>query len=107
MKEKYYKYKQSVCSNAGEKDKSVKNHKWPNETTFIVGDSVLNGIVEDRLFGQGRLVKVKRISGSTVADLSHHIIPILQKKPTNMIIHIETNDAPRSRSRQIQDNLLN
>ena len=106
MKEEYYKYKQSVCSNAGEKDKSVKKDKWPNETTFIVGDSILNGIVEERLFGQGRLVKVKRVSGSTVADLSHHIIPIIQKKPTNMIKHIETNDASSSTSRQIQDNLL-
>ena len=29
--------------------------------------------------------------GSTVDDLSYHIIPIIRKKPTNMIIHIGTN----------------
>ena len=70
-----------------------------------MGDSILNGIVEEKLCGQGRLVKVKRFPGSTVDDLSHHIIPIKRKKPTNMIIHTGTNDAPSSTSREIQDNL--
>ena len=105
-KEEYYKYKRSVCSDAGEKDKSVKNDQWPIGTTVIVGDSILNGIVEEKLCGQGRLVKVKRFPGSTVDDLSHHIIPIIRKKPTNMVIHTRTNDAPSSTFREIQDNLL-
>ena len=76
-KEEYYKYKQSVCSDAGEKDKSVKNDQWPIRTTVIVDDSILNDIVEEKLCGQGRLVKVKRFPGSTVDDLSHHIISII------------------------------
>ena len=105
-KEEYYKYKRSVCSDAGEKDKSVKNDQWPIGTTVIVGDSILNGIVEEKLCGQGRLVKVKRFPGSTVDDLSHHIIPIIRKKPTNMVIHTGTNDAPSSTFREIRDNLL-
>ena len=71
-----------------------------------MGDSVLNGIEEEKLWGQGRLVKVKRFPGSTVDDLSHHIITIIWKKPTSMIIHIGTNYAPSSTSREIQDNLL-
>ena len=105
-KEEYYKYKQSVCNDANEKDKSVKNDQWPIGTTVVVGDSILNGIVEEKLCGQGRLVKVKGFPGSTVDDLSHHIIPIIRKNPTNMIIHTGTNDAPSSASREIQDNLL-
>ena len=66
-KEKHYKYKQSVCSDADQKKKkkSVKNNQWPIGTTAIVGDSVLNGIVEENLCGQGRLVKVKCFPGST------------------------------------------
>ena len=48
----------------------------------------------------------RRFPSSTVDDLSHHIIPIIQKKPTNMIIHTGTNDAPSSMSREIQDNFL-
>ena len=71
-----------------------------------MGDSILNSIVEETLCGQGRLVKVKGFPGLTVGDLSHHIIPILRKKLTNMIVHIGTNDAPSSMSKEIQDNLL-
>ena len=61
-KEEYYKYKQSVCSDPGEKDKSVKNDKWLVGTTVIVGDSISNDTVEENLCGQGRLVKVKHFS---------------------------------------------
>ena len=60
----------------------------------------------EKLCGQERLVKVKRFPGSTIDALSYHIIPIIQKKPTIMIIHIRTNDAPSSTSRDIQDNLF-
>ena len=71
-----------------------------------MGDSILNGIVEEKLYGQGRVVKVKRFLGSTVDDLSHHLIPIIRKKPTNFIIHIGTNSPPYSTSTEYQDNLL-
>ena len=71
-----------------------------------MGDSILNGIVEEKLPGQGCLIKVERFPGSTEDDLSHHIIPIIRKKSTKMIIHIGTNDAPSSTSTEIQDNLL-
>ena len=71
-----------------------------------MGDSILNGFVEEKLCGKGCLVKVICFPGSTVDDLSHHIIPITRKKPTNMIIHVGTNDAPSSTSREIQNNLL-
>ena len=50
--------------------------------------------------------QVKRFPCSTVDGLSHHIRPIIRKKPTNMLILIGTNGAPSSTSREIQDNLL-
>ena len=57
--------------------------------------------MEEKLCGKGRLVKVKHFSGSTVDDLSHGIIPLIRKMPTNIIIHVVTNDAPSSRSGEI------
>ena len=78
----------------------------PIGTTVIEGDSILKSIVEEKLCGEGRLVKVKRFSGSNVDGLGHHIIPITRKKPTNMIIHTETNNAPSSTSRETQDDLF-
>ena len=57
--------------------------------------------MEEKLYGNVmRLIIVKRFHGSTVDDISYHIIQIILKKPTNMIIHIVTNE-------EIQDNLLN
>ena len=40
-KEEYGKYKQSVYSDAGEKDKSVNNDQWPVGTTVNVSDSTV------------------------------------------------------------------
>ena len=59
--------------------------------------------MEENLCGQGHLFKVKRFPGSAADDLSHHIIPKIQKKPTNVIIDIGTNDVPSLTSREIQD----
>ena len=54
-KGEYYRYKQSVCSDAEEKDESVNNDQWSIRTTVIVGDSILDGIVEEELWRQGGL----------------------------------------------------
>ena len=39
-------------------------------------------------------------------DLNYHVHPILRKKPKHIIVHIGTNDATRSTSREILDKLL-
>ena len=39
-------------------------------------------------------------------DLHYHVHPILRKKPKHIIIHIGTNDATHSTSREILDKLL-
>ena len=73
-----------------------------------MGYSILNDIVGKTSCGQGHLVKFKIFPELTVDDLSHHIIPIIRKKSTNMIIHIGTKEAPSSMSKEgeIQDNSL-
>ena len=49
--------------------------------------------MEEKLCGKGRNVKVRHFPGSTVDDMNHHIVPILRKKPSHLIIHVGTNDA--------------
>ena len=73
-----------------------------------MGYSILNDIVGKTSCGQGHLVKFKIFPELTVDDLSHHIIPIIRKKSTNMIIHIGTKETPSSMSKEgeIQDNSL-
>ena len=75
--EEYYKYKQSACSGACDKHASVKDDERPTGTTVIIDDSILNGIVEEKLCGQERLVKVKCFPGAIIDYLSHHINTII------------------------------
>ena len=39
-------------------------------------------------------------------DLNYHVHPILDRKPKHIIVHIGTNDATRSTSREVLDKLL-
>ena len=63
--------------------------------------------MEEKLCGKGRSVKVRHFLGSTVDDMNYHIVPILRKKPSHLIIHVGTNDAPSPTSREILNKLLN
>ena len=80
-------------------------YTWPAGTCVIVGDSIITGIDEKRL-SKNRLVKVHDFRGATLADINHHIIPILKKKPDVIILHVGTNDSVSRTSREILDDLL-
>ena len=73
----------------------------PKGTIAIIGDSIINGIMEEKFCGKGRNVKVRHFPASNVDDMNHHIVPILRKKPSHLIIHVGTNDAPSPTSREI------
>ena len=92
-REEYYRSKNNVQSNAAKENITTEKGQWPKNTTLIVGDSIINGVLEEGLCGGGRNVKVRNFPGATVDDLNHHIIPLLQKKPSHIIVHAETNDA--------------
>ena len=73
----------------------------------MVGVSILTGIDEKRLSrNNNQVVKVRDFRGATIDDLKHHLVPLLQKKPEHIILHIGTNDVVSKTSRQILDELL-
>ena len=41
-----------------------------------------------------------------MGDLDYHVNPVLRKNPKHIIVHIETNDATCSTSREILNRLL-
>ena len=79
---------------------------YPSGTTVIVGDSIINGVIEERITKKDRPVKVRNFPGATVADMEHYLIPIIQKQPSNIILHVRTSDAKNLPSRTVLDNLL-
>ena len=63
--------------------------------------------MEEKLCGKGCNVKVRHFPRSTLDDMNHHIVPILRKKPSQLIIHVGTNDTSLSTSKEILKKLLN
>ena len=61
----------------------------------IIGDSILNGLVEKGLSKDGNSVKVRNYPGSTSRDLKHFAMPSIEKKPSVLIIHSGSNDLTK------------
>ena len=70
-----------------------------------MGDSIITGIDEKRL-SKNRLVKVHDFRSAILANVNHHIIPIIKKKPDVIILLVGTNDSVSRTSREILDDLL-
>jgi hypothetical protein len=77
---------------------------WPANTTLLVGDSMLNGLQEERLRRYN--AKVEARPGATIKDMYNVITPLLSKKPSMIIIHAGTNDSPYKPSDKIVHELL-
>ena len=78
---------------------------YPPNTCVLVGDSILNGVIERNL-SNNLSVKVRKFPGATVDDLRHHALPTIWKQPKYIIIHAGTNDAVKLTSRDILNKLL-
>ena len=82
------------------------HYKTNRRKQKIAGDSIINGVFEDRLRRKNHLVKVRNFPGVNVDDKWHNRILIIRKKPSHLII-AGTTDAKRFTSREILDQFLN
>ena len=71
---------------------------WEKDTCLIIGDSTIHGLEEHRMGGK---FKVRGHSGAIIADLYHHIIPLIPKNPKYIVIMIGTNDARNKTANEI------
>ena len=74
---------------------NVKQHQqpkypWDKNTCLVIGDSTILGLQEKRMGGK---FKVRGHSGAIVDDIYHHIIPLVEKSPTYIVLMIGTNDS--------------
>ena len=63
-------------------------------------------MIQEKLSRPGRPVKVHNFRGATLDDMKYHVIPIIRKEPSFAILHIGTNDAPHTTSKEILDQIL-
>ena len=64
--------------NIHENKKEKNTHYWPKGTCLIGGDSTVEGIDERRMSTK-RVAKVRKFPGSTISDMYHHLVPLLEK----------------------------
>ena len=80
--------------------------QYPSNTTAIAGDSIINGIREERLSGKYGVVNIRNFPGITTVDMQHNLVPIIERNPCHLILHVGTNNAESCTSREILDKLL-
>ena len=78
---------------------------WPKGNTLIIGDSILYGVQEARLTKYKAKVRVN--VGARVDDIYDYIAPLLKKIPTNVILHIGSNDSVDKSANQIYSEIVN
>lgn len=67
------------------------NNNGVTNKVEIIGDSLLNGLIDDKL-SRNNTIKTRKHSGCTTKDLKHHIMPTIDKKPKIIICHAGSND---------------
>ena len=76
-------------------------------TKLIAEDSMLHEIDEDRLSGaKPNSVKVRIFRGATIDDMKDFLKPYLKRSPTNIILHVGTNNSINDSSSVILNKLL-
>ncbi len=91
-------------SNISQQPNQNEKKPWPKGTTLIIGDSMISGVNERGLSNFN--AKVSCQPGAIVSDMYDYIKPLLKKKPSNVIFHVSTNDAPYKPSHEIVKELL-
>ena len=74
-------------------DNNTDAGEWKPGTSLIIGDSMIAGLREGKL-SRNRKVKVRFFPGAKMKDFYYYLVPLLKKKPGNIILHLGTNDAP-------------
>ena len=70
----------------------VKTKTWSKGTCLVTGDSMLGHIDETRMSRKFK-VKVRPFPGAKTEDMFHYLVPLLEKMPDYVIIHVGINDA--------------
>ena len=72
---------------------------------LVIGNSMLEGL-DERKMSSKRVVKVKKFPGAATDDMNHYLMPLKQKQPDNVILHVGTNNASSYNSSEIVNNIL-
>ena len=78
--------------NSNDKTESDTPDKRKLPVTVILGDSMVKDIKGWKMSRSTRKVVVKHFSGAKTKDMKSYVIPTVEQKPDNIILHTGTND---------------
>ena len=105
-KEREKNVKKLTKSHKNDEEKvATSNEHWKNGTTLIMGDSTVSGLMEKKM-SRNRKVKIRFFPDAKIKDMFHYAIPLLEKKPDYVILHVGTNDAPYKGGSDISNEIL-
>ena len=80
-----------------------KKGDWDTGTVLITGGSLVLGLQEKKM---GSKIKVRGFSGARIKDYYNYLLPLLEKRPTHIILMAGTNDSIEKSSEEILAELL-
>ena len=85
-------------------DNNTDAEEWKPGTLLIVGDSMIAGLREGKL-SRNRKVKVHFFPGAKMKDFYYYLVPLLKKKPDNIILNFGSKDVPYKNEDEIHKEL--
>ena len=58
------------------------------------------------MYEKNGVVKVRNFPGASIEGMQHNYVPILERNPSRLILHVGINNAESCTSREILDKLL-
>ena len=62
--------------------------------------------IDERRMSSKRVIKARKFPGATISNMYHYLIPLLEKKPDYLILHVGPNDGINYEGKEIVDKLL-
>ena len=89
-----------------EKSEQVDNKGQQRKSTVIIaGDSIVKNL-NGWMMSRAKRVKVHSFSGVTTTEMKHFIKPLVQRKPSEIILHVGTNDVDIHSAEEVADNII-
>ena len=89
-----------------EKREQVDNKGQQQKSTVIIaGDSIVKNL-NGWMMSRAKRSKVHSFSGATTTEMKHFIKPLVQRKPSEIILHVGTNDVDIHSAEEVADNII-
>ena len=98
---------EALCHEDSVKDFTSPSNADKSFTTVLVGDSMIRQIQGRRLGREvGHRVVVKSFPGATTNDMKQYLMPTVDKKPQQIILHVGTNDLRDHSPTVVAENIM-